>query len=430
MGVRHYGRRRGATAFKMSDYLPPPEEPPTTRASKPKAPALPIPPRSFSDESTPEMIEKAQLFERAMAAFQQRGYLVHPERPDRAEQLKKLEKIFEVFGKNGFPVLRLQAALKWEARHMEKAHKRGGADSDGEGLEQSAVRVRMKAPDFGEGAEESEAAEEGVEQQSEGPVFHTRAERKALKKAQEEAALATSRTGDLETPQMMGEKVGESDQAPPDVSTSQRQEELDVVEGRESTGQNEGQVSEQLGERAGDESGLASSAESTTKIIDDTAGQETKGEWKRTERKKRRSPEGLPPGSPYAGSLKGLVKGVSEGGPFTEFVRGPTQPAHRGGQGPGLTLRQKRLAAQIQKALAEVMMADADLRGSLLEEGGFAVLEVRLSILYTMLFIDHSCTSIALDLARSRVLELIRIITRKDAPSPHSRRPIRLHSSF
>ncbi|GAQ87002.1 hypothetical protein KFL_003250050 [Klebsormidium nitens] len=365
----------------MSDYLPPPEALPTTRASKPKAPALPIPPPSFSGESTPEMIEKAQLFERAMAAFQQRGYLVHPERPDRAEQLKKLEKIFEVFGKNGFSVLRLQAALKWEVRHMEKAQKRGVADSDTEELEQSAVRVRL---------EDSESSERAGEEQSEGPVFHTRAERKALKKAREEAALVQSRSSDLESPQTTGEKVGESNQAPK-ASTSQKRVPLDIAGGGESTVQNESQVSEQLGEPVGDESGHASAAESTIETIDDAAGQETKGEWKRTVRKKRRSPEELPPGSPYAGSLKGLVKGVGEGGPFTEFVRGPTQPAHRGGQGPGLTLRQKRLSAQIQKALAEVMMADGDLRSSLLEEGGFAVLEVRLTHELDTAFVRWTC---------------------------------------
>lgn len=355
----------------MSDYLPPPEEPPTTRASKPKTPALPVPPRSFSGESTPEMIEKAQLFERAMAAFQQRGYLVHPEQPERAGQLKKLEKVFDVFGKNGFPVVRLQAALKWEVRHMDKAQNRGGADTEGEGLEQCAVQVTMEDPDSSEGTEE----EEGAQEQLEGPVFHTRAERKALKKAREEAALAESMSGDVELPQVTGAKAGESDQA--SSSSSPRQEMSEVVDGEASTLENAGQVVEQLGDRVETGSGLGSSAESTSQAADDVADSETKGEWKRTVRGKRRSSEELPPDTPYAGSLKGLVKGVGEGGPFTEFVRGPTQPAHRGGQGPGLTLRQKRLSAQIQKALAEVMMADADLRSSLLEEGGFALLEVR-----------------------------------------------------
>jgi hypothetical protein len=406
--VRHYARKRGAAAFKLSDYLPPPDNPPT-RLSRAQTPTLPAAPPSFQGpEKTPEMQEKARLFEDAMLAFQERGYLVHPESPDRAEQLRRCERVFEVFGKHGFPVVRLQAALKWEVRHMEQGRKRVSEEGS-EGLEEEEVVGARKevleesgdevgSTDLGiagrsgqpeankvgtPDAEMMEAAD-ASDAQPEPAVFRSRNERKELARARTVEGTASVDVGpsrDEPNPDLIAEETLEtlSLSSPPSEDPQSRMDSRGIPIS--------GFAAESAGEwepvSGGDRSGPASPTESSTEAASAVSPEKVgKPEWKRTERKGRKHRaaagefEGLPPESPYAGSLKGLVKGVGEGGPFTEFVRGPTQPAHKGGQGPGLTLRQKRLASQIQKALAEIIADDMGLRQSLLEEGGFAVLEV------------------------------------------------------
>lgn len=415
--VRHYARKRGAAAFKLSDYLPPPDNPPT-RLSRAQTPTLPAPSPSFrGPERTPEMQEKARLFEDAMLAFQERGYLVHPESPDREEQLRRFERVFEVFGKHGFPVVRLQAALKWEVRHMEQARRRVSEEGF-EGLEEEEVEGvvgarkevleesgdEMGSTDLGiaersgqpeandvgtsdaESIEMMEAAD-ASDAQPEPAVFRSRKERKELARARTVETIEGTASVD----------VGPSrDEPNPDLMTEDTLETLGLSSPPREDPQNRmdlrglpisGIAAESAGEGesvSGDDgSGPASPSESSTEAAPAVSPEKVgKPEWKRTERKGRKHRaaaedlEGLPPEGPYAGSFKGLVKGVGEGGPFTEFVRGPTQPAHKGGQGPGLTLRQKRLASQIQKALAQIIADDMGLKQSLLEEGGFAVLEV------------------------------------------------------
>jgi hypothetical protein len=362
------------------------------------------------------MQEKARLFEDAMLAFQERGYLVHPESPDREEQLRRFERVFEVFGKHGFPVVRLQAALKWEVRHMEQTRKRVSEEGF-EGLEEEEVEGvvgarkdvleelgdkvgstdlgiaersgQPEANDLGtsdaESIEMMEAAD-ASDAQLKPAVFRSRKERKELARARSVGTIEGTVSVD----------VGPScDEPNLDLITEETfslssPTSEDLQSRMDSRGiPKSGFAAESAGEREpvseGDGSEPASPSESSTEAAHAVSPEKVgKPEWKRTERKGRKHRaaagelEGLPLESPYAGSLKGLVKGVGEGGPFTEFVRGPTQPAHKGGQGPGLTLRQKRLASQIQKALAEIIADDMGLRQSLLEEGGFAVLEVGL----------------------------------------------------